>query len=116
MASVLKRLNVEPEAKAPPRTRKVTRVQSNAMATISAMGGGGVRVRLGDISTHGCLIRGAVDWLRTGSFVTLRLGRDRPVQGIVRWLREDAAGVELLRPLTDTHPEWIALIHHDDLW
>jgi hypothetical protein len=67
-----------------------------------------MRIRLSDISTHGCCVCGAVEGLRNGSFISLRLGQEAPLQGIVRWVRDAAAGIEFLRPLTREQPEWLA--------
>ena len=111
MVSAMRRLpgkDAAKEAAPRPRTRKVARLPSSADATIVSANGDNMRIRLSDISTHGCCVCGSVEGLRNGSFISLRLGQEAPLQGIVRWVRDQAAGIEFLRPLTRKQPEWLA--------
>ncbi len=71
---------------------------------------------LGDISTHGCSIRSDADWLRMGMFITVQLGEDASLEAIIRWVREDAAGLEFLRPISPDQLEWHARMESDSHW
>ena len=50
-----------------------------------------------------------MNWLRSGSFVSIKLEEDPLLQGIVRWVRNGAAGVEFIHPFSADHVEWHAL-------
>ena len=63
-----------------------------------------------DISNYGCSIPPGPKWLRLGAFVWLRAGGESAAVGIVRWIRDDAAGIEFLRPLTPGGPGLASLI------
>ncbi|HMP56643.1 MAG TPA: PilZ domain-containing protein [Novosphingobium sp.] len=92
------------------RRRKTERVTAQAEAWLASMQGDGMTVWLGDASTHGCSVRCAAPWLRTGRFVTITLGEEAAVQAIVRWTRDGVAGMEFLRPIEPSMREWNRLI------
>lgn len=77
---------------------------------VTSMHGDRSEGRLGDISIFGCNVNfdGAADWLRTGKFVTIEV-RDGPsVQAVIRWCRDNVAGVEFLRPISESDASLIA--------
>ena len=72
--------------------------------------------RISDFSSYGCNVKCEADWLRTGAFIAIELGDDKPVEGIVRWVRDDSCGVEFLHPLASDLEEWQALINQAEGW
>jgi len=91
--------------------RKVSRYPAEVTALLRAASGAEAIVRLADVSTHGCNVRGEVAWLRTGIFVSIGFDEEPPLQAIVRWMRDGAAGMEFLRPVPRERKEWHALIN-----
>ena len=65
---------------------------------------------LTDVSRHGCCAQSTADWLRPGRFVAVALPDTAPLECIVRWIRGDLAGLELLRPIPADRPDWLALV------
>lgn len=63
-----------------------------------------------DVSMHGCSVRAEATWLKTGSIVSIGLGESELLQAIIRWVRNDAAGMEFLRPIPSDQIEWQDLI------
>jgi hypothetical protein len=63
---------------------------------------------LRDISVHGCNLIDAAEWLRTGMFLTVHLSSDRSIQALVRWVRDNACGIEFLRPIPTDEADAIA--------
>lgn len=97
--------------------RRAARRHAQVSAKIqSAVAGKAAMATIVDISTNGCCLTAAVDWLRTGGFITIKLERDEPVQAIVRWVRGDSAGVEFLRPLSFEQVAWRKVIDQQDSW
>ena len=96
---------------APAERRRETRHPAWASAHIANAAGETQGVALADVSEHGCAIRGEAGWLRTGGFVAIRLGDEPPLQGIVRWIRDGAAGMEFLRPIPPDRVEWHDLLN-----
>ncbi|PLK25689.1 PilZ domain-containing protein [Novosphingobium sp. TH158] len=96
--------------------RKAARSKVRAIASITSVDGKREGARLRDISTLGCAIRSEADWVRTGGIVSISLGRGKPVDGIVRWTRDGAAGIEFLRPLTRDRQDWMDQIAMQDEW
>lgn len=92
-----------------PQRRKVSRSPAEVNALLSAQGRE-VEVRLADVSTHGCNVRGDVAWLRCGAFIAIGFGEERPLPAIVRWQRDDALGMEFLRPVPLERRDWHQLI------
>jgi len=78
--------------------------------TITSVRGVEAPVAIRDISTYGCSIPPGADWLRMGAFVWLRAGGESAAVGIVRWIREEAIGIEFLRPLVPGGPGLACLI------
>ena len=109
MSAVLARLNAVYDAVVPKR-RKVSRRLAWAMATVGSADGDSSHVNLADISSHGLRIGGAESWLRTGQFVSIALDSEPPLHAIVRWVRDNEAGMEFLRPIPQDRTEWHALI------
>ncbi len=65
---------------------------------------------LKDISIFGCNIESEADWLQPGRFIAIRLDRTPPLQAIIRWARNGAAGLEFLREIPRDRQDWLALI------
>lgn len=93
--------------------RRVVRKASNVDVTMKSAQGEETPVVLGDISSHGCSVGRNADWLKQGVFVWLQAGGEAAVIGIVRWIREDAAGIEFVRPLTPGGYGLASLIDED---
>lgn len=91
--------------------RRNTRHKASGAATITNARGDTAKVRLTDVSQHGCAVTGTFDTMRVGAFITITLGSDKPVQGIIRWLRDGSAGIEFLWPLPTGSLEWNELIN-----
>ncbi len=72
--------------------------------------------RISDLSLHGCNVKCEAVWLRIGAFISIELGEDRPVEGIVRWVRDDSCGVEFLHPLSHDLEDWQTLIGQSEGW
>ncbi len=68
--------------------------------------GDSASVRLAEVSLHGCRIECDGPWIRAGGFVSIRIERGAPLQAIVRWTREGAAGMEFLHPIPEEFGEW----------
>lgn len=93
-----------------PSRRKFARSAVSAVAVLSGTGDEPAKVRLADVSVHGCAISGAVPWARPGRFVAIELDGDPPIQAIIRWARDEAAGLEFLRPVPSGYHGWHSLI------
>ncbi|MDP3677130.1 MAG: PilZ domain-containing protein [Novosphingobium sp.] len=61
---------------------------------------------ISDLSTHGCKVRTSSLLLEENATVWIKLGSRDPLQGEVRWRKEDFAGVRWENPL---HP---AILDH----
>lgn len=94
--------------------RRVARKPSQSDVTITSAQGAEMPVVIGDISTYGCSIGRSADWLKQGAFVWLRAGGESAVIGIVRWIREEAAGIEFVRPLEPGAYGLASLIDDED--
>ncbi|MDE2596988.1 MAG: PilZ domain-containing protein [Sphingomonadales bacterium] len=118
MGVAVKRLPSDPDTgkgSTRPLTRKATRHATSAQVVVLTTTGRDIRARLADLSDYGCNVRGNVSALRSGSFISLRLDGGKPVQALVRWVRDDAAGVEFLRPIGDDHPDWQEKVRAGDI-
>jgi len=111
MGNAIRRLDPAPEATGQTR-RKSFRIPAQAVAQLGSLDGEIIPVVIGDLSTHGCFVRSTSGWLRVGRFVSVSLGDDPPLRAIVRWVREEAAGLEFLRPIPMERSEWHALMRH----
>jgi hypothetical protein len=56
-------------------------------------------IHLTDLSRHGCRLALEGVTLRVGEFISLKFGGLEYLQGIVRWVDADNAGIEFARPL-----------------
>lgn len=74
-----------------------------AAAMVTSMHGDQSEGRLGDISPFGCNIAfdTAIGWLRAGRFITIEVAQGPTVQAIIRWCRDDIAGTEFLRQISE---------------
>ena len=97
------KLKIDPALQRQPvlQTRRATRLRSQARALIRSSHGDRGKALIRDVSVHGCSLDTDATWLRMGQFVSLRLSNEWTIQVIVRWFRDDRAGVEFLRPITD---------------
>lgn len=93
--------------------RRVPRRSSWIQARLRSSYGEESEIILADVSTHGCNVKMEESWLRSGTFVSIRLEEDPLVQGIVRWVRNGAAGIEFVQPFSADHVEWHALTSLD---
>jgi hypothetical protein len=91
--------------------RKASRYPAEVTATLLSAGGAIAEVRLADVSTHGCNVKGDVEWMRAGAFVSIGFEDEPPLGAIVRWTRDGAAGMEFLKPVPLERKEWHALIN-----
>lgn len=102
----LARMGRNEEASSAEDRRRETRHPAWASAHIANSAGQSQGVALADVSEHGCAIKGDAGWLRTGGFVSIRIGEQPSLQGIIRWIRDGAAGMEFLRPIPPERIEW----------
>lgn len=80
------------------------------VARLSSMDGETVRVTIGDLSAHGCSVRCVADWLRTGRFISVGMDEGPPLRAVVRWVRDNLAGLEFRRPMSAGRSEWHEMI------
>ncbi len=80
--------------------RRVARTRASIDVTIASAQGPEMTVIIRDISAYGCSIGPSADWMKPGGFVSLRPRGEAGVTGIVRWIRDGAAGIEFVRPLS----------------
>ena len=91
--------------------RKVNRSRVHAKAVVTSSRGDSAAMTIANVSTHGCNIRGTANWLRIGSFVGVAL-EDKPMLlAIVRWVRDESAGLEFMRPVAPGNKPWHDLIN-----
>ena len=101
----LHRLAASSDAAAQER-RQYPRHPASAIAVVQSLYGEELEGCLVDISLHGCCVRGEAAWLKAGSFVSVSLEQEPALQAIIRWVRQGAAGMELLRPIPSERTEW----------
>ena len=94
--------------------RRAPRAIVDVEAMVISSRGESALMSIGNVSLHGCNIRGDAAWLRIGSFVGVGLGREKPLQAIVRWLRDSSAGLEFMRPIPADNAAWQDLISSID--
>ena len=110
MATILARIGVIGEAVLPGR-RKVRRSLVHVEARVTSSRGDRAAMTIGNVSMHGCNVRGDTVWLRIGSFVGVALDEGPPLQAIVRWVRDGSAGLEFMRPVAPGNRAWHDLIN-----
>ena len=110
MNAVFDRLSLYQNSRRPAR-RKVARNRVKAEAVLVSSADERRTIAICDVSHHGCSIRGEGMALRAGRFVAIELDADAPVQALVRWVRDDDAGLEFLRPIPADRTAWQALIN-----
>ena len=110
MSGQLARLQSLPSDTRPER-RKVSRYPTEVTALLRAASGDQAEVRIADVSTHGCSVRGEAAWLRVGIFLSIGFDEEPGLQAVVRWIRDGSAGMEFLRPVPPESKEWHALIN-----
>ena len=110
MVTLLARIGAIGEAVLPAR-RKAHRALVQAQARITSSRGDSAEMTIGNVSTHGCNIRGEAAWLRLGSFVGVSLSDGPMLLGIIRWVRDGSAGLEFMRPVSPGNKPWNNLIN-----
>lgn len=85
-----------------PLTRRSSRFLAHARVTLRSSHGDRAKGSLRDVSVFGCSVQSDAPWLRTGMFVSIALSNEWSIQAIVRWVRDGRAGVEFLRPISET--------------
>jgi hypothetical protein len=93
--------------------RTAPRVVTQRRGQIISAQGENALVAIGDVSAHGCSVQCASGWLRAGRFVSIAIEDGAPLQAIVRWVREDHAGLDFLRAVPSDRSDWQALIALD---
>lgn len=86
-------------AKQQPCRRKAARRPFDGKVVISSSQAERSLGRMCNISPFGCNVRVTADWLRVGRIVSLKVSPERTIQAIVRWTRDDQAGLEFLRAI-----------------
>jgi PilZ domain len=69
--------------------------------TVKSSHGDRSKANIHDVSVFGCSIDCDAVWLRSGMFVSLMLSPEWSIQAVVRWVRDNRAGIEFLRPISD---------------
>ena len=112
MARMLKIVEVDDvtESRFIPNRREITRFLVKALVEVANASGTKAAMSVEDLSSHGCSIKGEVDWLRLGMILSIVLENGPPVQAITRWVRGGKAGVEFFRPLNAAQADWQALM------
>lgn len=86
--------------------RREKRFETWFDAMLETAHGDRAQVRIAEVSLHGCRIKGDMHWIRTGAFVSVAAEGGRKLQAIIRWVRDDSAGMEFLRPVPKECTEW----------
>ena len=110
MSAVFDRLSLYQKSRRPAR-RKVSRTRVKARAVLISGENERRAIAICDVSPHGCSIRGEALALRAGRFVGIELGADAPIQALVRWVNDEEAGLEFLRPVPADRTDWQLLIN-----
>ena len=90
--------------------RREPRYPARFRATLETAAGERGTAILVDVSTHGCSVESDAEWLRPGRFMSIALGKQPPLETVVRWVRDGAAGMEFLRPIPAERAEWHELM------
>jgi hypothetical protein len=104
-AKKLLKLELQPPR---PMTRRISRRPAGAPVLVQSNHGERVKARIRDISVYGCSLLCDAPWLRSGSFVSIRLTSEWAIQTIVRWTRDGRCGVEFLRPISESEARAIS--------
>ena len=102
--------NDEATVESSPDRRRETRVPARYQAILQLSEGVSSEVHLADISAHGCCVRSEDQGLRIGRFVSIGIEQEPMLQAVIRWVRNDAVGMEFLRPIPPERSEWHELI------
>ncbi len=94
-----------------PRRRSAKRANVHIEAKITSSCGEDATMTIDNVSAHGCNIGGEIGWLRIGSFVGVGLAQEKPLQALVRWVRDGSAGLEFMRPVPRDNASWHELIN-----
>jgi hypothetical protein len=94
-------------AQTPACRRKAERQPFDGKVVIGLSESEGSIGRMRNISPFGCNVQVKADWLRVGRIVSLKVSADRTIQAIVRWTRDDQAGLEFLRAIDLAEAEWL---------
>lgn len=86
--------------------RREPRFEAWFDATLETAHGDRADIRIAEVSLHGCRIKADLSWIRTGAFVSIAAEGGRKLHAIIRWVREDSAGIEFLRPVPRECTEW----------
>ena len=73
--------------------RREPRYRTSAHARLFPAGGEIAQVILADVSAQGCCVRCPAGTLRVGQFIGIALDEEQPLQAVIRWLRDGAAGL-----------------------
>lgn len=112
MATAIARL-VQPQEPVRVAQRATPRLVARRRGQISSAQGESALVMIGDASSHGCAVQCASGWLRPGRFVSIGIEDSAPLQAVVRWVREDRAGLDFLHAVPSHRDDWQALITLD---
>ena len=93
-----------------PERRREARVPARYQARLQFSSDDCAEVQLADISMHGCCVRGEATGLRIGRFVSVGIDEEPMLPAVIRWVRDNAAGMEFLRPIPPERHEWHELI------
>ena len=99
--AVTARLKLETAPSTHPQRRRVNRLAAQARVLVRSSQGDQAKAQLRDVSTFGCSLVCDAEWRRSGMFVAIALNKDWTIQAILRWVRDDRAGAEFLRPISD---------------
>lgn len=104
-------MRLPPQIDAPAvERRREHRHNAATGATLQFASGSRIAVELADVSLHGCCVRGGEGRLQQGRILSVGLGDHPMLDGIVRWVRQDTAGMEFLRPIPVERFEWHELM------
>ncbi|MET0589221.1 MAG: PilZ domain-containing protein [Novosphingobium sp.] len=113
MVTAIARL-VQPQESVRVAQRGAQRVIAQRRGLINSAHGESALVLIGDASSHGCSIQCASGSLRPGRFVSIGFEDGTPLQAIVRWVREDRAGLDFLHAVPAHLDVWQTLIALDN--
>lgn len=81
--------------------RRAERTSARAGIAVRSMQGESAAAVVRDVSPFGCSLVFDAPWRRTGMILRLIVPRGDGIDSVVRWLDEDACGVEFLRQVRD---------------
>ena len=86
--------------------RRAPRFTAWHEARLQSAQGDAEDVLLTDVSTHGCCLRSESPRLRVGAILSVAVGDNPALPGVVRWVRDGSAGMEFLRSIPHERAEW----------